>query len=100
MNDIHITPVRAQRWKRPDQAAAVSCPICISHSLAPFDAIDEERLQHIEATGDRILAEIGSLVRGGGHHIVFALACDCPRVMDRDRGRRYGCKESMPGMRC
>lgn len=63
MNDIHTTPTRTQRRKRTERSATVSAPAYITRNLAPFDAIDEESLQRIEATADRILAEIGIELR-------------------------------------
>lgn len=63
MNDISMSPARAQRRKRSERAAAVSGPAYITRRLAPVDALDEESLQRIEATADRILAEIGIELR-------------------------------------
>ncbi|TFH85180.1 trimethylamine methyltransferase [Billgrantia azerbaijanica] len=68
MNDNRIAPsrtrsARAQKRKRSDRAASASGPAYITRRLAPFDAIDEESLQRIEATADRILAEVGIELR-------------------------------------
>ncbi|NMG46117.1 trimethylamine methyltransferase [Aromatoleum toluvorans] len=63
MNDPHMSPARAQRRKRSERAATASGPAYITRRLAPLDALDEESLQRIEATADRILAEVGIELR-------------------------------------